>query len=94
VKIVKKRVHVLISGMVQGVWYRASTKDKADEFGITGWVRNTPDGKVEAVFEGEENNIRRMLSWCWDGPEMAKVVDVNISFEDFIDEFDNFKIVH
>ena len=47
----KTRVHVLISGRVQGVWYRASTKDKAEQFGLTGWVKNTYDGNVEAVFE-------------------------------------------
>lgn len=93
VESIKKRVHVLISGQVQGVWYRASTKDQADLLGLTGWVRNTPDGKVEAVFEGKESDIQKMLLWCWEGPDLAKVIDVNINFEEYIDEFDSFKIV-
>ena len=91
--LMKTRARVLISGRVQGVWYRATTRDKAEQLGLTGWVRNTPDGKVEAVFEGEENDIQKMLLWCWEGPDLAKVVDVNINFEEYIDEFDSFKIV-
>ncbi|MFA5103006.1 MAG: acylphosphatase [Candidatus Thermoplasmatota archaeon] len=74
----KTRVHVLISGRVQGVWYRASTKQKADELGVTGWVRNTPEGNVEAVFEGEKTRIDEMIAWCWIGPPMANVTDVKM----------------
>ncbi|MDH7507062.1 MAG: acylphosphatase [Candidatus Thermoplasmatota archaeon] len=72
----KTSVHVLISGRVQGVWFRASTKEKAEELGLTGWVRNTPDGNVEAIFEGEEEVVKKMLTWCHHGPPMAKVEDV------------------
>ena len=74
----KTRVHVLISGRVQGVWYRASTKQKAEELGITGWVRNTSEGHVEAVFEGEKAQIDEMIAWCWVGPPLAQVKDVKI----------------
>jgi len=74
----KTRVHVLISGKVQGVWYRASTKQKADELGLTGWVKNTVDGNVEAVFEGEKIRIDAMIAWCWVGPPMARVTDVKM----------------
>jgi acylphosphatase len=74
----KTRVHVLISGKVQGVWYRASTKKKADELGILGWVRNTPEGNVEAVFEGEKAVIDEMIAWCWIGPPMARVTDIRM----------------
>jgi acylphosphatase len=74
----KTRVHVLISGRVQGVWYRASAKGKADELGITGWVRNTPEGNVEAVFEGEKGQIDEMIAWCWIGPPLAHVKDVKM----------------
>ena len=74
----KTRVHVLISGKVQGVWYRASTKQKADELGILGWVKNTNDGNVEAVFEVEKENIDAMIAWCWIGPPMARVTDVKM----------------
>jgi acylphosphatase len=74
----KTRVHVLISGKVQGVWYRASTKQKADEVGVTGWVRNTDDGNVEAVFEGEKTQIDEMIAWCWIGPQRAQVTDIKM----------------
>ncbi|MCX6671406.1 MAG: acylphosphatase [Euryarchaeota archaeon] len=74
----KTRVHVVISGRVQGVWYRASTKQKADELGLTGWVKNTVDGNVEAVFDGEKAVIDEMITWCWIGPPLARVSDVKI----------------
>jgi len=74
----KARVHVLISGKVQGVWYRASTKQKADELGLTGWVKNTAEGNVEAVFEGEKTRIDEMITWCWTGPPRAQVSDIKI----------------
>jgi acylphosphatase len=74
----KTRVHVRIFGKVQGVWYRASTKQKADELGIVGWVRNTDDGCVEAVFEGEKAKIDEMIAWCWIGPQRAQVTDVKM----------------
>ncbi len=87
----KTRVHVLICGKVQGVWYRASTKQKADELGLTGWVKNTADGNVEAVFEGEKAVIDEMIAWCWIGPPSARVSDVKMlpfhSDENYTDFF-------
>lgn len=74
----KTRVHVLISGKVQGVWYRASTKQKADELGVFGWVRNTADGNVEAVFEAEKEALDAMIAWCWIGPVHAQVSDIKM----------------
>lgn len=74
----KTRIHVIISGKVQGVWYRASTKQKADELGIFGWVRNIADGNVEAVFEGEKEALDEMIAWCWIGPARAQVSDVKM----------------
>ncbi|MBN1861578.1 MAG: acylphosphatase [Candidatus Thermoplasmatota archaeon] len=73
------RVHVIISGRVQGVWFRASTKQKADELGLTGWVKNTDEGNVEAVFEGDTSKVDTMITWCWKGPPLAKVTDVKIT---------------
>jgi acylphosphatase len=72
----KLNVHVIISGQVQGVWFRASTKQKADELGLNGWVKNTQDGNVEAVFEGEEDIVEKMISWCHGGPPKAKVDNI------------------
>jgi len=83
---------VLISGKVQGVWYRATTKEKAKELGIKGWVRNTSDGKVEAVFEGDQNNIEEMIKWCKKGPNLANVIDVDVNPEELSEEFEGFNI--
>jgi len=85
----KLKVHVVISGQVQGVWFRASTKQKAEELGLTGWVKNTNNGYVEAVFEGEEEIVKKMINWCHVGPPMAKVDNIvvkkqqTIGFKDF-----------
>ena len=74
----KTQFHVIISGRVQGVWYRASTKQKAEELGLTGWVKNTADGNVEAVFEGDETIVEEMIAWCRVGPLLARVAEVKI----------------
>lgn len=68
-----EQIRVLISGRVQGVWYRGWTVDKANKLGIKGWVRNLGSGQVEAIFLGEEAQIGAMLDACWLGPELAKV---------------------
>ena len=88
----KSKVHVIISGRVQGVWFRASTKSKAEQFGITGWVRNTSDGNVEAVFEGDEKIIEEILEWCNHGPPLAKVDNVEIKKQSSSNDFDQFFI--
>lgn len=89
----KTRVHVLISGQVQGVWYRTSTKEQADDLGLTGWVRNTTDGDVEAVFEGEERSVDEMIAWCHQGPQFAQVTDVKVKREPSTDELKGFVIL-
>lgn len=86
------RVHVVISGRVQGVWFRATTKQKAERLGLTGWVRNTYDGNVEAVFEGEENSVQEMLDWCRHGPPLSKVDNVEVKNESPTNGFDSFSI--
>jgi len=88
----KSRVHVIISGRVQGVWFRANTRDKAEQLGINGWVRNTHDGNVEAVFEGDEEHIKEMINWCRQGPPMAKVENLIIEKQPVSDEFNGFSI--
>jgi len=85
----KSKVHVIISGRVQGVC-RSSTKNKAEQLGITGWVRNTSDGNVEAVFEGDEKIIEEMLEWCNHGPPLAKVDNVEVEKQLVSDKFDQF----
>ncbi|MFQ6018238.1 MAG: acylphosphatase [Kiloniellaceae bacterium] len=71
-----KRVRVVISGRVQGVWFRAWTLQEAAARGLNGWVRNRRDGAVEAVFEGAPGAVDAMLRACWDGPPAARVMDV------------------
>jgi acylphosphatase len=68
-----KRVHVVVSGRVQGVFYRATCADTARRLELGGWVRNLPDGRVEAVFEGPEGRVDQMVEWCRRGPELAHV---------------------
>ena len=95
IKIIKNsRAHVLISGRVQGVWFRASTRDKAKELGIKGWVRNTPDGKVEAVFEGSREKVEEIIKWCHKGPVLARVTNVEVKWEKPKNEFEDFKIIY
>jgi len=72
---------VFVSGTVQGVYYRASTRDAAREAGVDGWVRNLRDGRVEAVFEGDEASVEAMVEWCHDGSPAADVADVAVEYE-------------
>jgi acylphosphatase len=88
----KIRFHVIISGKVQGVFFRSKTKRTAIELDITGWVRNLADGRVEAVFEGEKENIERMINWCRKGPELARVTDVVVISERYTWEFKSFDV--
>jgi len=88
----EKRIRALISGRVQGVFYRASTRDEAKRLGLTGWVRNLRDGRVELVAEGSEEAIKKLISWCWDGPPYAKVEEVLVQEEEPTGEFEDFEI--
>ncbi|MGK7904317.1 MAG: acylphosphatase [Hormoscilla sp.] len=75
------RAHVFISGRVQGVGYRFSTRSQAKHLGIAGWVRNLPDRRVEAVFEGSQSAVEAMIRWCYQGPLDAAVTDVAVNKE-------------
>ena len=88
------RAHVCISGRVQGVFYRSTTRDRAEQLGLTGWVRNTSDGKVEAIFEGEETAIKDVITWCHKGPRSANVSDVTVEYQKFLGEFEEFCITY
>jgi len=88
----KIRVHVFVSGRVQGVFFRSETRDEARKHGVTGWVRNTPDGKVEAVFEGEERDVRALIEFCERGPPGAGVTSVDVVMENYTSEFEDFEI--
>lgn len=88
------RAHLIISGYVQGVFFRAYTQDKALELGLRGWVRNRFDGTVEAVFEGERNKVEEMIKWCHRGPSGARVSNVSVDWEEYKGEFRDFDILY
>jgi acylphosphatase len=84
--------HLIIQGRVQGVFYRASAKDKANELGIKGWIRNLPDGNVEAMISGDEKETDLFMEWCRQGPRGAKVTSVDVHKQSFT-LFERFRIV-
>ncbi|HEY5999862.1 MAG TPA: acylphosphatase [bacterium] len=89
----RERLEVRISGRVQGVWFRASTREEARRRGLDGWVRNLPDGSVEAVFEGQAPALESMLAWCRVGPPGARVDAVEVTRGPATGEHDGFTIV-
>jgi len=86
------RVHIYISGRVQGVFFRSNMRRRALQLGLKGWVRNLPDGRVEAVVEGEEDKIRSLIEWCKVGPPWAVVTSVDVKWEPYRGEFETFRI--
>ncbi|WP_224450097.1 acylphosphatase [Haloprofundus salilacus] len=78
----RTRAHVFVSGRVQGVFYRANTRDTAREQGVDGWVRNLDDGRVEAVFEGPPALVESMVEWCESGSPAAEVESVDAEYEE------------
>jgi acylphosphatase len=87
------RAHVTIDGRVQGVNFRASTRERARSAGVEGWVRNLDDGRVEAVFEGPRTEVKRMVSWCYSGPRPARVERVDVEWEQPTGQDHGFRIV-
>jgi acylphosphatase len=87
------RAHVLIAGRVQGVSFRAYTRDRARAASVEGWVRNLPDGRVEAVFEGSRQAVQRLVSWCYSGPTHAQVEKVEVTWEEPTGKEGGFSIV-
>jgi len=75
------RAHVVIAGRVQGVCFRYETQEEAERLGLAGWVRNLPDGCVEAVIEGPRDDVERMVEWCHHGPALARVTRVDLSWD-------------
>ncbi len=88
----KYRAHVWITGRVQGVFFRAYTRDAAQRIGVTGWVRNLPDGRVEAVLEGEMDKVEAMIEWCREGSPLSRVETVEIIEEVYTGNFDRLEI--
>ena len=87
-----KRVCILISGDVQGVYFRAFVKDRAQELDLTGYVRNTEDKKVEAIIEGHELKINKLIDQCKEGPVGAKTINVTTTTQHYTGEFKEFRV--
>ena len=88
----QKRIQLVIRGQVQGVYFRASAQREARQLGLTGWVRNRPDGAVEIVAEGEEDQVKDLLNWSQRGPSTARVDSVETRWRSYTGEFAEFKI--
>ena len=90
----KVRAHVIIHGRVQGVFFRVETQRAAGRCKVSGWVRNKPDGSVEAVFEGEKSRVDEILQWCHQGSPGARVDRVELEWEAYSGEFSGFEITY
>ena len=88
-----KRAHIVVSGRVQGVAFRYYTQRWASSLSLTGWVRNRPDGKVEAVAEGEEVGIQDLIRRMKEGPPMAQVDDMDVEWQSHLGDFEDFQVV-
>ena len=88
------RMHLIITGRVQGVCFRIATKKEAEKHKLFGWVKNKKDGTVEAVFEGEKQKVDSMINWCRQGPPGADVFKLDVELEVFTVEFDRFEIIY
>lgn len=86
------RAYVIFSGRVQGVWFRANTQGKANELGLSGWVKNLADGTVEAIFEGKEELVEETIQWCKTSQPYASVDSVQVEYLEFTGEFHGFDI--
>ena len=89
-----KKVRVVVTGRVQGVWFRSSTHDKAVELGIHGYVRNTIDGNVEFVAEGDDSKVDRLIRWAEVGPPLARVDHIDVEVLKYDNEYTDFSIVY
>jgi acylphosphatase len=83
---------VVIHGWVQGVYFRAFTRDEAALLGLTGWVRNRRDGTVEAYFEGEKNQVEKMVQWCHRGSPRSRVEKVDLTYGEYTGQFEDFQV--
>ncbi len=88
----KVRAHVFITGRVQGVFFRYKTRNEAKKHDVTGWVRNLSDGRVEAVFEGNKEDVGKLIDFAGKGPSGAKVLDLNVKWQDYSGKFNDFEV--
>jgi len=90
----KVRARVIVEGRVQGVFFRNHTQEMAFRLGVKGWVKNRRDGCVEAVFEGDREQVDLIIQWCHRGPSEARVKNVNVTWENYTSEFEDFSVTY
>ena len=86
------RAHIFVTGKVQGVFFRASTRSEAIKLNVVGWVRNVSDGRVEAIFEGKRENVEQIIDFCRVGPRAAYVSRTDVRWGKYLGEFTVFRI--
>jgi acylphosphatase len=90
----ESRVHIIVSGIVQGVFFRAKTKEAADRLKVSGWAKNKKDGTVEIIAEGNKDSVDHLVKWCRLGPQGAVVKDLKLTEEEYRGEFNSFNIIY
>ena len=85
---------IVISGKVQGVFFRAETQKAARRYGVSGWVRNRPDGTVEALMEGLRKDVEALTAWCHEGSPMSRVDRVDVKWKEYTGKFDRFDVIY
>ena len=88
------RKHLIIEGLVQGVWFRESTRRQAVSLGVSGWVKNRTEGTVEALLEGSGDAVLKLVDWCRKGPSAASVTRIHETEETWRGEFNSFDVVY
>lgn len=88
----KIKAHLFVSGLVQGVFFRDNTRLKAEELGVTGWVRNLSDGRVEIMAEGEKEKVEELVEWVKKGSSAARVDNLDVEWQEYVEEFASFEI--
>lgn len=88
----RTRTHLIISGRVQGVFYRSTTAQEARLWSVTGWIRNLHDGSVEAIFEGEKEAVEILIAFCWRGSTGSKVAEVRVEWQPYMGEYTAFEV--
>lgn len=87
------QARLLISGKVQGVFYRASCEEVALKYGLNGWVRNLSSGQVEVVVQGEEDKVKKLIEWCKKGPPHASIANIDIKWEEVMKQLQSFEVL-
>jgi acylphosphatase len=88
----RQRVQIIVTGKVQGVFFRASTREKAKQLGIGGFARNQPDGRVEIIADGDQASLQQFIAWCHEGPPLSRVENVIVTDMETSHFFDHFEI--